>query len=660
MNGRGWLSHLVSSVRIYAVLTVIFSVIIVSALSLWHVHIANAEEAQDSFESAKAYGEKTSFERYDIYTMIMSQDATTKKNQVVLYGELKMPYTCQDLDVEDHDSSYFKANPYMTSFFEWDSKHAHENRYDNTIFKANMQPFALDQGKDTLLLTIDGEEVSVKVQQKSTALNTKDLEGALTEHENEYQAVKSAGMKITPDTERAFLDVTTQARSLLDEAKKEGSKVTQQQLDEMRATYNESFARLMPEPFDRTHLRKALDVAQKADGLNGKDGKRYKQEGYQTFSKRYAQAKKLEETEDLRSAVGPRENGITVTHRDFETTPVALEEAVSKLELEDYVAPDTARLMKAYHEAVAAKPSDGMGFTKESAQPHYEHLTQALYMLHDVYATQDDMDKMADKLNESRKALVSVPLNPVDAFDLVIKYRHPMDDAPSAKIDEYFEEGGKQIEVVMKGVLPGQEVRIPLKDYERIKRFEGYNPTSFFYAANDTSTDTVRVLRDEDGEQFILFTAEKHGGLDVKYLKGADTRDEMPAPTPEPNPDPAPQPEPSPHPDPQPDPTPSPTPEPAPQPEPAPSPVPQPEPTPSPAPQPGTSSDEQPILPSENGAHEREAASRISSESSKDANGHQRIPKMSDQEDMVCVEMMAICGVSSLLAAATLRRALRQ
>lgn len=614
----------------------------VLAAALAYTPSAVAEEAQDSFESAKAHGEKTSFEKYDIYTLVISQDANTKKNQIVIYGELKMPYTCQDLDVEDHEYNYFKPNEYATSYFEWDSKHAHSNRYDNTIFKANMQPFAFDAGKELLAVTIDNEDISVKVQQNNVALNTKDLEDALTEHENEYQAAKSAGMKITSSSEQAFKEVTKEARALLDEAKKSDSEVEQAQLDKMRTKYNESFAQLMPEPFDRAALDKAVKDATQADSLNGQNGKRYKKEGYDSFSKLYAQAKKLQDTDDLTSIVGPRENGITVTHRDFEVVPAALEEAIAKLELESYVVPDNTRLQAAYNEAVKTRPAQGMGFTSETSQPHYNNLTQALYMLNDVYATQEDMDKMASELDKTRKALISVPLNPADTFDLIVKYRHPMDDAPSAKIDQYFEKDGAQIEEVLKNVLPGQEIRIPMKDYQLIKKFEGYNPTSFFYAANDTSTDTVRVLRDEHGEQFILFTAEKHGGLDVKYLKGEDLRDATPAPNPSPEPDPAPTP------DPHPDPVPTPTPDPAPTPEPGPAPTPTPDPRTAPSPTPG----------SDPGSHPSSAVDRTNGSSANSGlNGcTQCIPVMADSSPLVLQALLGITGMVLLVAGCTFRK----
>jgi len=73
-------------------------------------------------------------------------------------------------------------------------------------------------------------------------------------------------------------------------------------------------------------------------------------------------------------------------------------------------------------------------------------------------------------------------------------------------------------------VLPGSEHRIYLDDLEAIKKFEGYVPTTFFYASDDGTLGKVRTFTGSDGRTLILFTAERNGDLDVKYEKGTDAR----------------------------------------------------------------------------------------------------------------------------------------
>ncbi len=497
-----------------------------SNCKLFSAQPAYAAEVANSFESAKEFGTKSNFEKFDIYTLLLSEDKRTKKKQVAIYGELKLPYSRQDIDVSDHDENFFKSNPYLTNFFEWDDKHLPENKWDATIFKANISPIAFNSDETELKITIDQEEFTVKLPTEFSALNTEELNAALTEHEAEYQTVKSAGMKITKDTEDAFIKATEDARAMLEEAKSAGTKLKQEDIDKMREEYNIKFAELKPEPFDRGALNEALALAKEADDKNGRDNKRYEQEGYKVFSQLYYRAQQLEQTEDLNSIVGPREGDPLPTHRDFEEVPKKLNDAREALKLMDYTPANTQGLKAAYDEAISLPIPDNKGYTPVSAEPFYSALVKALEALSDPYADQEQLDQLEKELKEAQAKLKFTDLKAEDAFTMKIMYRHPLDDAPSGKIDDYFKEGDNNITEKLDNIKPGQEMRIYFDDKKLMKEFPGYAVSSFFYALKDSSQDTVRVFKDKDGRRFILFTAEKNGHLDIKYLKGQPKPDE--------------------------------------------------------------------------------------------------------------------------------------
>lgn len=484
---------------------------------------AQAAYAQEdiTFEKVKEKGTPSSFEKFDIYTLIVEQDARTKKNQVVMYGEFKMPYTYQDIEIDDHDYNYLQITPEFKGFFELDPEHISGSKYDATIFKVNIQPFALDQDVSSLTLTIDNEEFTVKLPDKAALLYTKDLEDALQEHGSEYRNALSFGMRITTASDKAFQSLTKEAEALLEKAKLPDTTVTQDEINDIRTRYNEAFFLLKPEPFERTALKKSLERARTADEKQGVNNRRYEKEGYEAFSKLYQRALELMKQEDLTSIVGPREGEALPTHSEYESLPTKLDEAREALKLQDYTPVDMSLLQELYYQGLALTPAEHKTYTKASFEALYGALHDSLYTLIDPYATNESVAAMYTRLDEAIKSLTEEELDISNPFDLVIRYRHPLDDAPSAKIDDYFREKDQIIQAVMSGIFAGQIVRIYLDDTQLIKKFSGYTASSFFYASSDTSQDVVRVLRDKQGKQFIILRAQQNAGLDVKYLKAA-------------------------------------------------------------------------------------------------------------------------------------------
>lgn len=53
---------------------------------------------------------------------------------------------------------------------------------------------------------IAGQEFTVRIAQKSEVLNTSYLERAITEHWNTYQSIRTSGMKLTEESEKAYVE----------------------------------------------------------------------------------------------------------------------------------------------------------------------------------------------------------------------------------------------------------------------------------------------------------------------------------------------------------------------------------------------------------------------------------------------------------------------
>ncbi|WP_308805912.1 hypothetical protein, partial [Atopobium minutum] len=69
---------------------------------------------------AKAIGTKTDVGAYgSMYVVAVKQTDHTNNLELKIFGELKLPYTSQDIDLYNQDENWFKPNEYVKSFFEW-------------------------------------------------------------------------------------------------------------------------------------------------------------------------------------------------------------------------------------------------------------------------------------------------------------------------------------------------------------------------------------------------------------------------------------------------------------------------------------------------------------------------------------------------------------
>lgn len=491
------------------------------------IQLAHAAESEVSFDEAREKGAHTTIsDKADLYVFASSETDHTGKLELQVWGKLKMPYTSQDVDVTDTDSTFMRPNQYMKTAFEWAGEPG-VGAYDKTLFKSSM-PVYVDKNAKTIKLSFQGEEFDLAVPSSLSKLDVAPLAGALAEHRAEYEAAKNAGMLITPESSAEFELQMREAEDLLARTAKPDTDVTQQQLSDKRESLNQAFAKLVPLPFDRGPLQAAIARADKAIGRIPElaaQGKGWELEGYNRFYSEYLRAKKLVDTPDLTFIVGPRHGGGLHTQRDFDTSAKRLGELTDALSIVDRKPTDTSTLRKAFDEALSLSPDAGRGWEPNSGKAFYDALSQVQDILNSAYPSEQDVARAQEALRTARQGLVQRDLDPASAYTMTIRYRHHADNAPSELIDSYFTKDGDQVKKVIEGVLPGSEQRIYLDDLETIKKFDGYVPTTFFYASDDGTLGKVRAFTGSDGRTFILFTAERNGDLDIKYERGTDTRE---------------------------------------------------------------------------------------------------------------------------------------
>ena len=505
---------------------VISSAMVVPEVPAIGVQPAYAAQGTVTLADAKAHGVKTSLgSKADIYVMAVSSMDHTGKREVVIYGELKMPYTKQDIDIADQDIAWFKTNEYMKSFFEW-SENTQPNEYDWTVFK-NTLTAVVDAKASSFKMGFDGEEYDIALPKGLSVLDTAPLSGALTEHETAYRAALGAGMQIEEASAAAFEARMQSARDLLARAAADGTAVVQNDLDAERAKLNEAFAGLSPKPFDRSAIESALEKgAQVVDSVAtlAEQGKGYDPAAYDAFYRAYHEALRIAKAPDPTSIVGPHEGEPLVTHKDFADAATRLNEAMGKLEIGALHAADTSALEEAYFDALDRMPDTGYGWERASAAGFFDALDEAKNVLSSAYPEEADVSAAVASLKGASQALTQVKLDESAAYTMTVRYRHASDNVPTDMIDAYFMEDGSQVKSEIAGVVPGSERRIYLDDLDLIKKFDGYVPTTFYYASDDTTLGKVRVHTGRDGRTFLAFTAEANGNLDVKYELGDDKR----------------------------------------------------------------------------------------------------------------------------------------
>ncbi len=488
------------------------------------------------------YDTKYGEQQATVWVATLSYDSLSQAREIMLYGEVAMPISSQDVGVEEFDGRYYlpfetnsvRHNEYVRSRLLW-SEEDPKGTYDKTVFSSD-GPIRGVRGT-SVALTLGGVESTVSVPQETAVTDTHELEEAMTEHWSTYSAAVDAGMLLDETTKQTYLSQDAAARALVTRARAGGADApTNADIQAARTSLNTAFDALTPAPYDRTSLTTSLAGATTLLEANGKDGRRLTRASYDTLVAAVATGQKLLATPDAVTLKTPRE-GELVTHRDFDNAAAALDAAVAAATTEDYTPVDTTALDARYDAAIARVPAEGKGFTPGTrAALMSEIATAATLRDQAAYATADQVSQEVTALEDVMEALVEEPLG--EAFTLTVRYQHPMEGAPSDLIHEYFNDAaGNPVEEQVP-VHRGQEMRYPLTDETLIKRFEGYTPRSFHLNSDDGTLGLVQVLTDSKGVRTVAFRADTTspaggGSLDIRYVAGQDTR-VAPSPTPGP------------------------------------------------------------------------------------------------------------------------------
>lgn len=488
------------------------------------------------------YDTKYGEQQATVWVATLSYDSLSQAREIMLYGEVAMPISSQDVGVEEFDGRYYlpfetnsvRHNEYVRSRLLW-SEEDPKGTYDKTVFSSD-GPIRGVRGT-SVALTLGGVESTVSVPQETAVTDTHELEEAMTEHWSTYSAAVDAGMLLDETTRQTYLSQDAAARALVTRARAGGADApTNADIQAARTSLNTAFDALTPAPYDRTSLTTSLAGATTLLEANGKDGRRLTRASYDTLVAAVATGQKLLATPDAVTLKAPRE-GELVTHRDFDNAAAALDAAVAAATTEDYTPVDTTALDARYDAAIARVPAEGKGFTPGTrAALMSEIATAATLRDQAAYATADQVSQEVTALEDVMDALVEEPLG--EAFTLTVRYQHPMEGAPSDLIHEYFNDAaGNPVEEQVP-VHRGQEMRYPLTDETLVKRFEGYTPRSFHLNSDDGTLGLVQVLTDSKGVRTVAFRADTTspaggGSLDIRYVAGQDTR-VAPSPTPGP------------------------------------------------------------------------------------------------------------------------------
>lgn len=488
------------------------------------------------------YDTKYGEQQATVWVATLSYDSLSQAREIMLYGEVAMPISSQDVGVEEFDGRYYlpfetnsvRHNEYVRSRLLW-SEEDPKGTYDKTVFSSD-GPIRGVRGT-SVALTLGGVESTVSVPQETAVTDTHELEEAITEHWSTYSAAVDAGMLLDETTKQTYLSQDAAARALVTRARAGGADApTNADIQAARTSLNTAFDALTPAPYDRTSLTTSLAGATTLLEANGKDGRRLTRASYDTLVAAVATGQKLLATPDAVTLNTPRE-GELVTHRDFDNAAAALDAAVAAATTEDYTPVDTTALDARYDAAIARVPAEGKGFTPGTrAALMSEIATAATLRDQAAYATADQVSQEVTALEDVMEALVEEPLG--EAFTLTVRYQHPMEGAPSDLIHEYFNDAaGNPVEEQVPVHL-GQEMRYPLTDETLVKRFEAYTPRSFHLNSDDGTLGLVQVLTDSKGVRTVAFRADTTspaggGSLDIRYVAGQDTR-VAPSPTPGP------------------------------------------------------------------------------------------------------------------------------
>lgn len=500
-----------------------------------------SEDERISFEEVKNTSETQTFSHdeggnFKVWASTLSVDPVNKLKKVVIYGKFDFPLSSTEIGIDEpeeypgklflpRDESYIEINGGLKSYMLWSDEDPN-SKWDKQIFVSN--DYLYVRGS-TAKLVIKEQEFQINIPDKSNKLVTSFLEEAITEHWGDYIAAKYSGLKLTKESEDAYLAKDSEAKALINTAKNNSSSTTQDVIDAMRLSLNESFAALMPLPYERDELSDAVIQAEDLINSNGENGKRFTKDSFDALIDANNQAHELLFLPDLQSILTPREGEPIKTHKDFDNALLRLKEKMNELVKEDYTPIDLKRLWDAYDDAINLRVEDGYGYTDASRESFYNKLDEIRYkqFYDDIYMDQEDLDGYIAQIEAAKSGLEKIKLDENVKVNISIKYTRPLKDSVSSLLKEYFRDANNDIININKEVIKDSEVVIYINDTDIVKAFEGYSPKSFHYNSDDGTLGLVKYFEDKSGHKFVVFKAasrneDNNATLDIYYEENSE------------------------------------------------------------------------------------------------------------------------------------------
>ncbi|WP_131333641.1 hypothetical protein [Schaalia vaccimaxillae] len=482
---------------------------------------ASATQADDlyNFDWIKTRAKAVKFTSEDknitgkIWVAALATDPLNGARDLLVYGQLDMPYTSQDVGVETFNNHLILNND--TNFIVYNGGYIKGNlywceeetvgTYDKTVFCSD-GIITVRRAEKSIALTIDNTQIDVPIPEQNATVNVGPLKAAVDEHWAAYQAALTAGMKLEKKSQNNYLAKNQEAESLVAKAESGTDMPSDEEIENMRRNLNAAFAAVAPEPFERGPIQAAIADAEKLLSNNGADGRRLTKETYELVTQRLAAAQNINATADYDTLLVPGHGDPQITHADFVKATNALNSVVADPQYEDYATVDTSHLVKLYDAALTRVPAEGMGFDPASRDRFLDTLERIYEFLNNsVYVNSEDVDARIRELNDAAQGLIEKPL-PDQEFNLKVRYQYPAEGAVSNLIHANFTHADGTVVEELLTVKQGEELRFAIDD-PLIKRFDGYRPNSFHLNGDDGSLHLVRILTNSKGQQTIAFRA---------------------------------------------------------------------------------------------------------------------------------------------------------
>lgn len=265
--------------------------------------------------SAQTITYDTKFGEYQatVWVATLSYDSLSNAREVMIFGEIGIPISSQDVGVEEFDgksylpfdSNSIKHNGFVSSRLVWSDEDP-KGTWDKTIFSTD-GPLLGVRG-ETVQITLGGRTSDLDVPQDTAVVDTHELEEAITEHWNDYSAAANASMIFDQASLDAYLAQDTAARAVVDSAQQGGADAPDDAaVQAARTDLNNAFDALTPAPFDHSRVKKAMAEADAVLATNGQNGKRLTRDSYDAINAAYARAQALDATADLTTIKVPHE-----------------------------------------------------------------------------------------------------------------------------------------------------------------------------------------------------------------------------------------------------------------------------------------------------------------------------------------------------------------